>query len=129
MQRRLSEEARAELSARCERLRSELVLLEAELRTDQALALQAEARERVRGSERPRLRLSAQPRAVHSITSSARASSMGGMVRPSALAVIILIVRSNLVGCSTGKSAGFAPRKILSTYSAPRRNSAGKFAP
>src|SRR5262249_1062848 len=65
----------------------------------------------------------------HSITSSARASNMGGMVRPSALAVIKLMTRSNLVGCSTGKSAGFAPRKILSTYSAPRRNSVGKFAP
>jgi len=35
--------------------------------------------------------------------------------RPSALAVIRLMTRSNLVGCSTGKSAGFAPRKILST--------------
>ena len=65
----------------------------------------------------------------HSITSSARASNRGGMVSPSALAVIRLMTRSNLVGCSTGKSAGFAPRKTLSTYSAPRRNIAGKFAP
>src|SRR5262245_37391673 len=42
----------------------------------------------------------------HSITSSARTSSVGGIVRPSALAVIRLMTRSNLVGCSTGRSAG-----------------------
>src|SRR5262249_17591734 len=48
----------------------------------------------------------------HSITSSARASSVAGTSRPSALAVVRLITRSNLVGCSTGMSAGFAPRKI-----------------
>src|SRR5215468_9876491 len=65
----------------------------------------------------------------HSITSSARASSVGGMVRPSALAVIRLMTRSNLVGCSTGRSAGFAPRRILSTYSAARRKRSGKFGP
>ena len=51
----------------------------------------------------------------YSITSSARASSVGGTVRPSTLAVIRLTTRSNLVGCSTGRSAGFAPRRILST--------------
>src|SRR5262249_26534155 len=50
----------------------------------------------------------------HSITSSASASSVGGMVRPSALAVLRLMTSSNLVTCSTGMSAGFAPRKILS---------------
>src|SRR6516225_1838191 len=58
----------------------------------------------------------------HSITSSARASSAGGNSRPSAFAVVRLIARSNLVGCSTGMSAGFAPRKILSTNSPARRN-------
>ena len=36
---------------------------------------------------------------------------------------------SNLVGCSTGMSAGFAPRNILSMYSAPRRQRSGKSAP
>ena len=51
----------------------------------------------------------------YSITSSARASSVGGTVRPSALAILRLMVRSNLVGCSIGMSAGFAPRNILST--------------
>ena len=58
----------------------------------------------------------------HSITSSARASRVGGISRPSALAAVRLIMRSNLVGCSTGMSAGFAPRRILSTKSAARRN-------
>src|SRR5262249_547306 len=65
----------------------------------------------------------------HSITSSARASSVGGTVRPSTLAVVKLMTRSNLVGCSTGMSAGLAPRKILSTYSAARRNRSGALAP
>src|SRR5512133_1255606 len=51
---------------------------------------------------------------THSITSSARASNDGGTVRPSALAVVRLMMRSNLVGCSTGISAGFVPRRILS---------------
>jgi hypothetical protein len=52
---------------------------------------------------------------LHSITSSARAMSGGGTVRPSALAVIRLKTRLNLVGCSTGISPSFAPRRILST--------------
>ena len=38
-------------------------------------------------------------------------------------------MRSNLVGCSIGMSAAFAPRSILSTYSAARRNRSGKFGP
>ncbi len=65
----------------------------------------------------------------YSITSSARASSVGGISSPRVLAVVRLIMRSNLVGCSIGMSAGFAPRRILSTYSAVRRNSAGQFTP
>jgi len=59
----------------------------------------------------------------HSITSSARASSVGGTSRPSTLAVVRLSIKSNRVGCSTGKSPGLAPCRILSTYSAARRNS------
>src|SRR5215471_1256136 len=65
----------------------------------------------------------------HSITSSARASTFDGTVIPSALAVVRLITSSNLVGCSTGMSPGFVPRRILSTKSAVRRNRAGKLAP
>jgi len=41
----------------------------------------------------------------HSITLSARATSAGGTVTPSALAVLRLIASSNLLGCSTGISA------------------------
>src|SRR6516165_1760160 len=52
---------------------------------------------------------------LHSITSSARARSIGGIWTPSALAVVRLITRANVVGCSTGKSLGLAPRRILST--------------
>jgi hypothetical protein len=52
---------------------------------------------------------------LYSITSSAVASSVCGTVRPSAFAVVRLMMRSNLVGCSTGRSAGLAPRRILST--------------
>jgi hypothetical protein len=51
----------------------------------------------------------------YSITSSARASNVGGTSRPSALAVLRLMASSNLVGCWTGRSAGLAPLKILST--------------
>src|SRR5215510_14902654 len=46
---------------------------------------------------------------AYSINTSARASSVGGTVSPSALAVLRFIRNSNLVGCTTGKSAGFSP--------------------
>src|SRR5262245_11084601 len=49
----------------------------------------------------------------YSITSSARASSDGGTVRPSAFAVLRLIARSIFVGCTTGSSAGRSPLRIL----------------
>src|SRR5262249_41463307 len=52
---------------------------------------------------------------LHSITSSARRRKDSGIVSPIALAVVRLMTRSNLVGCSTGRSAGLAPLKILST--------------
>src|SRR5262245_27734290 len=54
----------------------------------------------------------------HSITSSARARSVAGTVMPSALAVFILMTSWKRVGCSTGKSAGWAPLRVLSTYTA-----------
>src|SRR5262249_34793212 len=53
--------------------------------------------------------------AAHSINSSARASSVGGKVRPSALAVLRLITSSYLVGACTGRSAGFSPLRMRST--------------
>jgi len=52
---------------------------------------------------------------TYSISSSARASREGGTVRPSTLATLTLTTSSNAVGCSTGRSAGFAPFRILST--------------
>jgi hypothetical protein len=55
------------------------------------------------------------PQQNYSITSSARTSNEGGTVRPSALAVLRLITNSNLVGCSTGRSEGLVPLRILST--------------
>jgi hypothetical protein len=51
----------------------------------------------------------------YSITSSARARKDSGILSPRASAVVRLTANSNLVGCSTGRSPGFAPRKILST--------------
>ena len=47
--------------------------------------------------------------ARYSMTSSAVNSSFGGMVSPSVLAVFILMTNSNFLGCTTGRSAGFAP--------------------
>src|SRR5262245_26034848 len=54
-------------------------------------------------------------RLFHSITSSARASSAGGTVRPSAFAVLRLMLSSYLVGACTGRSAGFSPLRMRST--------------
>jgi hypothetical protein len=54
-------------------------------------------------------------RKVYSVTSSARASSVAGTPRPSALAVLRLITSSSLVGYCTGSSAGLAPLRMRST--------------
>ena len=48
----------------------------------------------------------------HSITSSARESSIGEISGPSALAVLGLMRNSNFVGCSTGSSAGVSHLRI-----------------
>jgi hypothetical protein len=58
---------------------------------------------------------------AYSISASAVASSDDGTSRPSALAVLRFITSSNFVGCSMGRSAGFAPLKILSAKLAARR--------
>src|SRR5262249_23849561 len=50
----------------------------------------------------------------HSITSSARASNIGGTSRPRAFAVLRLMTSSNLTGACTGRSAGLAPRRMRS---------------
>jgi hypothetical protein len=51
-------------------------------------------------------------RNANSITSSARASNIGGTVRPSVLAVCRLMTNSYLVGNCTGISAGFSPLRM-----------------
>src|SRR5262245_28648457 len=51
----------------------------------------------------------------HLITLSALASTLGGIVRPICFAAFRLMTNSNFFGCSTGRSAGFAPFRILST--------------
>src|SRR5215475_12748901 len=78
-------------------------------------------RERPRGCRAAEQRDKLAP--VHSITSSARASSVTGISMPIVLAVFALITSSNFVGRSIGKSAGFAPLNILSTNVAAREYS------
>src|SRR6185437_14977118 len=51
----------------------------------------------------------------YSMTSSAPARIDCGTVSPSAFAVLRLTTNWNLLACSTGKSPGFAPFRILST--------------
>jgi hypothetical protein len=65
--------------------------------------------------------MSGSRRLDYSTTSSARATKTYGIVRPRVLAVFRFTTKSNLVGCSTGVSAGFAPFKTLSTMVAVRR--------
>jgi hypothetical protein len=60
-------------------------------------------------------------REIYSISSSAMLSKPDEMVRPSALAAFMLIVSSNLVGCSTGRSAGFLPMRIWAVRVPPCR--------
>src|SRR5262245_8397171 len=70
--------------------------------------------------ERPRDRRAAEQRderaLVHSITSSAMASSPGERLRLNALAVLRLITNSNLLDCMTGRSAGFSPLRMRPVY-------------
>src|SRR5437764_1137109 len=83
-------------------------------------------------SERPRCRTADQLDELpplHSITSSARASTVEGTSRPSALAVLRLITSSYLVGACTGRSTGFSPLRMRSTYPAARRCWSIKSAP
>jgi hypothetical protein len=65
--------------------------------------------------------------AAQRITSSAWKRRVGGIVSPRALAVLRLMTSSNFMGCSTGRSAGLAPLRILSTKPAARRSRSGKF--
>ena len=58
---------------------------------------------------------------AHSITSSAATIRPAGGVNPKAFAVLTLRAVSYLTGTCTGRSAGLAPRRILSTYNAACR--------
>ena len=51
----------------------------------------------------------------YSTSSSASDRNDAGIASPSVLAVVKLMMSSNFVGCSTGRSAGLAPLRILST--------------
>jgi transposase len=52
---------------------------------------------------------------VHSITSSASKRNDSGIESPSALAVLRFTRSAKLVGCTTGSSAGFSPRRMRPT--------------
>jgi hypothetical protein len=56
-----------------------------------------------------------QTSALHSIISSASASNCSVTFRPSDLAVLMLSTKSYLVGCTTGRSAGFSPLRTRPT--------------
>ena len=62
----------------------------------------------------PNFPLSGHPQACHWITRLARRSNDLEIFRPISPAAFKLITSSNMVGCSTGNSAGLAPVKILS---------------
>src|SRR5262249_4212395 len=71
--------------------------------------------------KRPRGRCAAEQRDEiatpdHSITSSASCWRCSGTSRPSTLAVCRLMTNSNLVACTTGRLAGFAPFRIRPVY-------------
>jgi hypothetical protein len=55
----------------------------------------------------------AEVRVYYSITSSASASKVGGTTMPSALAVLRLSTKANLLACTMGRSPGLAPFKIF----------------
>ena len=82
-------------------------------------ALPRAAARRAAGLRRPRAALrrvgGGSAGTAHSMTLSARASTEGGTLRPKAFAVFRLTTSSNLVGCSIGISAGFAPLRMRST--------------
>src|SRR5262249_35679558 len=83
--------------------------------------------------KRPRNRRAAEHRderaPFHSTTSSAATSSFSGTVRPSILAVEALMTSSNLLDCTTGKSAGFAPLRMRPVYTPMWRYASTRLAP
>ena len=74
----------------------------------------ARARGEVRHCRQPKTCTGTDIGRAYSITSSARASSVAGTVRPIAFAVVRLIASSYLVGVCTGNPAGFSPFRMRS---------------
>src|SRR6185503_14217959 len=68
-------------------------------------------------------------RLIYRIILSALAKTLGGIVNRICFAVFRLITNSNFVGCSTGRSAGFLPCRILSTIDATRLEGSDWSAP
>ena len=62
----------------------------------------------------PGLAHSHAPAPFYWITSSAWKRSVGGIVSPSALAVLRLMISEYFIGCCTGRSAGLAPLRMRS---------------
>src|SRR4030095_15674691 len=65
----------------------------------------------------------------HRMILSALASTFGGIVRPICLAAFRLMKNSNFTGCSTGRSAGLVPLRILSTIDAARLKASSRSGP
>src|SRR3972149_213735 len=94
------------------------------------LDLLGEGVRRVERRDRGQHRQDGQDASLHHWTTwSARIRTDGGIVSPSALAVFRLTISSNFVGCSMGRARGLAPFRILSTYTAARRNNSGMLGP
>jgi hypothetical protein len=95
-------------------LSSRLVLAGADLREGACIAsARPQAGQEIPGDKAERERDKGDYAPLYSITSSARASSVGWMSMPSALAVERLMTNSNLLDWTTGKSAGLAPGGCL----------------
>ena len=106
-------EALARVDAQREKLTGQLEELEA---TERVLARYSKGRQTKKAVSARTQTTTAERDEVasrrHSMTSSERARIDGGTVRPSASAVLRLITSSNLVGCWTGRSAGFSPLSL-----------------
>jgi hypothetical protein len=79
-----------------------------DVRSASTLRTQSRTLRRVRNPQQKRK----SPR--YSIIASARASSVGGTVRPRAFAVLRLITNSSFSGAWTGNSLGFSPLRMRS---------------
>src|SRR5262249_47194739 len=73
--------------------------------------------------------VSFEPPLRHSIASSAVNRRFGGIVRPSALAVLRVIPSSHFGGCWKGRAPAFSPRRIRSTEEAALRYGSTRSVP